>query len=380
MKLALKFIIPLIVILIAFGASKKMIASKPALTSKQPPAVVPTVSTLTIGMDTYNPPVHSYGTVKSYFETILTPQVNGTITFVADVFRVGHQIDKGTILAKIDTTNYDAVLARESAVLTTNNRTLEEEIIRAQQSEEDWKASGRKISSASPFVLRKPQLAAALASISSSKAALKKAQADIDRCTLKAPFDAVVSARSASIGNFATAQSPLGTLVATEMAEIRLPLTPVQASRIALPGKDTTQPTIQLSSPTKPGIQWQAKLSRTEPIIDPKNQVVFVIAEIDAPYSEDNSLPVGTFVEAIIPTIETPDSLETPEISLVNDSFLWAVSESQTLVKVNVQRLYSHRGMAYIKLLDTKLSLPLSVVVKPLTNFRTGMLVKAVAQ
>ena len=108
--------------------------------------------------------------------------------------------------------------------------------------------------------------------------------------------------------------------------------------------------------------------------------MVFFIAEIDAPYSEDNSLPVGTFVEAIIPTIETPDSLETPEISLVNDSFLWAVSESQTLVKVNVQRLYSHRGMAYIKLLDTKLSLPLSVVVKPLTNFRTGMLVKAVAQ
>ena len=376
MKIALKIIIPLFVLLATYGVANKMISSKPSHKSKQPPAVVPTVTTLTVDLDTHNPPVLTFGTVKSYFETTITPQVSGNITFVADTFRVGREVSKGTILARIDTTDYEAILARESATLTTNNLTLKEEMIRSKQAEEDWKASGRKLSSASPFVLRKPQLATALASITSSKAAQNKAQADIDRCTLKAPFDALISSRSASIGNFATSQTPLGTLVATEMAEIRLPLTPEQAARIELPNKTTTLRSITLTSPTKPRAKWTAFLSRTDPIIDPTNQVIFVIAEIAHPYKGKASLPIGTFVNASIPSKKAPKSMEIPEVALVNDSYLWAVDPEMKLVKINVQRLHSHKGMAYIKLNEPALTPPLKIISRPLTNFRTGMLVK----
>ncbi|PQJ27774.1 efflux RND transporter periplasmic adaptor subunit [Rubritalea profundi] len=380
MKLVLKILIPLLILLAARGVAIKMIGSKPLLKSKQPPAVVPTVSTLTVGLDTHSPPVLTFGTVKSYFETAITPQVSGNITFVADTFRVGREVSKGTVLARIDTTDYEAILAREAATLSTNNRTLEEEIIRSKQAEGDWKASGRELSSASPFVLRKPQLAAALASIAASEAAKNKAQTDIDRCTLKAPFDAVISERSASIGNYATSQKPLGTLVATEMAEIRLPLTPEQAARIELPNKSTEPSSIILTSPTKPGAEWTATLSRTDPIIDPTNQVVFVIAEITHPYKGKASLPIGTFVRATIPTKEVPEAMEVPEVALVNDSYLWVVDSEMKLVKINTQRIHSHKGMAYLKLIDPGLTPPLKIVSRPLTNFRTGMLVKTLSQ
>ncbi|MEO1856478.1 MAG: efflux RND transporter periplasmic adaptor subunit [Rubritalea sp.] len=376
MKLALKFIIPLVVLVAAFGLAKKMIASKPPLESQKPPTVIPTVSTLTIDYDTHSPPVHSFGTVKSYFETAITAQVNGNITFVADTFRVGRKVRKGDTLARIDTTDYQAILARESAVLSTNKRTLEEETIRSKQAEEDWKASGRQLSSASAFVLRKPQLAAALASIASSEAAINKAQADIDRCTLKAPFDAVISARSASIGNFATPQTDVGTLVATEMAEIKIPLTPEQAARIELPNQSTAPHSITLTSPTKPGSTWTALLTRTVPVIDPTNQVVFVIAEIAHPYDGKESLPIGTFVNASIPSKEIPKAMEIPELALVNDAYLWAVDSEMKLVKINAKRLLSHNGMAYVKLVEPALTPPLTIISRPLTNFRTGMSVK----
>jgi RND family efflux transporter MFP subunit len=375
-KLVLKIIIPLLVLFAAFGLAKKMIASKPPLKSKQPPTVIPTVTALTVDIGTHSTPIVTFGTVTSYFETIVSPQVSGNINFVADTFRVGREVSKDTILARIDTTDYEAILARESATLTTNNRTLEEEIIRSKQAEEDWIASGRQLSSASPFVLRKPQLAAALASISSSKAAINKAQADIDRCTLKAPFDAVISARSASVGNYATSQTPLGTLVATEMAEIRLPLTPEQAARIEIPNKSTKPSTITLTSPTKPEAEWSALLSRTVPVIEPTNQVVFVIAEISQPYSGENTLPIGTFVNASIPAKEISEAMEIPEVALVNDSYLWAIDPEMKLVKINAKRLHSHNGMAYVNLIESALDPPLRIVSRPLTNFRTGMLVK----
>lgn len=376
MKIALRILIPIIVILLALQVAKSMIGAKPPLKSKQPPAVIPTVSTIVRSNETHSPPIHTFGTVKSYFETTLTPQISGTITFVSKDFRVGREVLKGETLARIDTTDYEAILAREVATLTANQRTLAEEIIRSKQAEDDWIASGRKLNSASPFVLRKPQLASANASITSTEASIKKAQADIDRCTIKAPFDAIVSKRNASIGNFASAQAQLGTLVATEKAEIRLPLAPHQAARITLPNKSTSAQQLTLTSPTKPGTTWTASLSRTEPVIDPTNQVVFVIAEIDHPYSGESSLPIGTFVNATIPAKQVTNAIEVPEVALVNDEFIWAVDSELKLLKVPATRIHSHLSNAYIQLSDTELEPPYSIVSRPLTNFRSGMTVK----
>lgn len=379
MKIALRILIPVMVIAVAWQVAKSMIASEPSLKSKQPPAIIPTVTVIERSPKNHSPLIFTFGTVQSYFETTLTPQVSGNITYVSEHFRVGREVAKGEVLAKIDTTDYTAVLARETATLTSNQRTLEEEIIRSKQAKDDWIASGRKLSSASPFVLRKPQLAAATASITASKAAIQKAQADIDRCTITASFDAIISQRQASVGNFASAQTPLGTLIATQKAEIRLPLTPVQATRIQLPNKSTSGQKITLTSPTKAETQWNATLVRTEPVINPTNQVIFIIAEIDQPYTGVNSLPIGTFVNASIPAQQVANAIEVPEVALVNDSYVWAVDAQKKLVKVASKRIYSHLGNAYIKIDEKGLKPPYSIVSRPLTNFRTGMQVKLLA-
>ena len=376
MKIILKVILPILLIAISFIGSKALITAREPLQSKQVPSVVPKVSTITVNIETHSPPIHTYGTVKSFFETQLTPQVSGEIISISKDFRVGKSVTKGTFLAQIDTTDYQAILSKEAALLSNYERTLEEEIIRAEQANQDWLASGRKLDSASSFVLRKPQLSAAKANIASSKASIKKAQADIDRCTIKAPFDAVVSQRSASLGNYATAQSTLGTLVATEHAEIRLPLTPAQVQRIQLPTKDTEPTAITLTSPTKPQAKWQASLTRTEPIIDPRNQVVFVIAEIASPYDCEVPLPVGTFVNASIPAAPVNGALKIPEAALINDSYLWAVDKKSTLVRLPVSRIYSFQKYAYVTPNDATLRAPFTIVSRPLTNFRQGMKVQ----
>lgn len=373
MKTALRILIPFILLGLSALIAFYLYISKPPLKSQQPPPVIPTVSTLTAELTSHSPPVHTFGTVRSFFETSLTPQVSGQITEITSDFRVGNRVKKGTILAQIDKTDYEAILARESATLINNERTLAEEVIRGEQARADWKASGRNLETASPFVLREPQLAAASAAIASSKAAIQKAQTDIERCTLIAPFDAIITARSASLGNFASAQTSLGSLVATDHAELRLPLTPEQASRITLPnnGEETA---ITLTSPTKPEATWNAQLVRTDPLIDPRNQVVFVIAEIHAPYDAEEALPVGTFVNAVIPAKSLENTLRIPETALINDSFVWMVDGKSKLLRAHATRLYSHQNFAYIQLSDETLpSESITIVSRPLTSFKTGM-------
>ena len=225
--------------------------------------------------------------------------------------------------------------------------------------------------------MRKPQLEAAQASITATEAAIAKATADIERTEIKAPFDAIVTARSASVGNLATTQMSLGKLVATERVEIRLPLTTEQVSRLTLPepGKTAAKElTITLTTLKVPDVSWQAKVVRTEPTVDAQNQVTYVIAEVPKPYDvASRALAVGTFVNAAIPANPIKNTYSIPEAALVNDAFVWALDKDNLLVRIDASRTYSLDGNAYIRMKKNDLTPPLRIVSRPLTNFRQGM-------
>jgi len=371
MKIALKIIIPIAILVAAFLGFKGLASLKPEPQSKQPPPVVPVVELIRVSSESHSPPILSYGTVSSYFETGLTPQVSGKITYVSPKFRVGETLGTDHLLVKIDPTDFQATLASAEADLTVAERTFAEEEIRAEQAAGDWKASGRELSKASAFVLRKPQLAAAQASIKSVKATIIKARADLDRTEVFAPFPAVVTARSAAPGNQASPQTSLGTLVSTEKVEIRLPLTASQLSRVKLPTKAT------LTSPLKPGVSWEAAVVRLEPTVDSQNQVIHAVAEVSAPFADGKApLTVGIFANARIEAAAIPASYRIQEAALVKDSYFWIMNESGELVKVAVERLHSFDGNAFVRPTGVEKG-ELSVVSRPLSNFRNGMKVQA---
>ncbi|MBT8043937.1 MAG: efflux RND transporter periplasmic adaptor subunit [Verrucomicrobiae bacterium] len=389
MKLILKILIPFVFIGLAVFIVGIMIKSKKEKPARKPVMVVPHAEFINVAIEDHYPPVVSYGTVQSYFETMLTPQVSGQIVEVSPGFRVGKLVKKDTVLARIDDTNYVAALAQQKANLIIAQRTLAEEKIQAKQAAGDWVASGRDLATASDFVLRKPQLAAAEATIESTRAAIKKAEVDIERTVIRAPYDAVVLERDAAVGNYASQQQSLGRLVATDKVEVRLPLTAVQTARVHLPGvsaKNDPRPTqVTLSSAAKPDVQWNGALTRTEPAVDPKNQVTYVIAEVLDPYLADPApLVVGTFVNVSIPAKTITDACMVPESALVNDSYVWVIGSSNLLSRIPSERVYSHDGSVYLRLSTKELEInkiksPIRIVTRPLANFRTGEKVKPVA-
>ncbi len=344
MKVALKIIIPIAIIVLAVVAFKFLGSLRPEPKSRQPPPVVPVVQVIPVSPEDHAPPVKSYGTVSSYFETALTPQVSGRITYVSEKFRVGETVDVEHLLVKIDPTDYEAALAREESNLTVAERTFAEEEIRSEQAAGDWKASGRDLSTASDFVLRKPQLAAAQANIESAKAAIAKAQADLDRTEVRAPFPSIITARDASPGNQASPQASLGTLVSTEKVEIRLPLTADQIARLTLPAS------AELTSPLKPGTAWDATLVRMEPVVDQQNQVIYAVAEIEKPFEGDKPpLAVGIFANATIEADPIGQSYRVPEAAYVNDSFIWTVDPDGKLESIEAERLHADDGFVFLK-------------------------------
>ena len=75
-----------------------------------------------------------------------------------------------------------------------------------------------------PLVAKEPQLLAVQARLEADRADLRKAQLNLERTELRAPFEGRVSEESVDIGQYVTHGQALASLYSTEAAEIVVPL------------------------------------------------------------------------------------------------------------------------------------------------------------
>lgn len=365
MKKLFRIFLPILIIAVALGGFSLLKKSAPEPVSRTPEEVVPKIQVIKSIAAVHAPAVSTFGTVQAYDETILTPQVSGRVEQVAEEFRVGSMVKEGDLLVTIDPVDFEAAIAVAQSNVAVARQQLQEERIRAEQAAEDWKASGRDISKASPFALREPQLAAAKASLESTEASVEQAQANLERTKILAPFDGVVTARTASVGQQASPQMSLGTIVSSDRAEVALPLTASQRARAKVPGAKVT-----LTSLTVPDVAWQGVITRSAPVID-QNQILTVFVEVIKPF-EQTPLLLGTFVNAEIEAAELPPSHKLPQEVLVNDSYVWAVDEESRLQQLDATRLFETASEVYLQLKgDVQ-----RIVDRPLSTFKTGDKVK----
>lgn len=373
-----------IIIALAVALTVALVKSRKKPPSRVPRTAVPLVRVTESTPADAAPAVSTYGNVRSYYETSIAGQVGGLVESISPDFDAGRPVKAGDLLAKIEDSDFKTVVAERQSALAQTHQTLADEETRSRIAGEDWQASGRKLTDAPDFTLRKPQLAAARAAVVAAEESLQRAMLDLERTGIRAPFDAIVQSRSTSPGNVVAAGATLGTLVSRDKAEVRLPLTPAQVSILDLPlaftsGGGAAVPAT-LRSPSRPGLEWQASITRTEAAIDAKNQVLYVIAEIPHPFDDPEAfLPVGTFVTAQLAgrTLESVHSL--PESTLIDDSFIWVVGPDDTLLRQPAARLSSGAGTVLARIEEPVTPLPLKVVKRPLASFRDGMTVKTEA-
>ena len=293
-------------------------------------------------------------------------------------FNTGSRVSRGELLVEIDPADFLTAIAESETVLSQAKQTLAQEITLSALAAEDWVDSGRRLEDAADFTLRKPQLEAAKATVSSAEAQLQQARLNLERTKVRAPFDAIVTARSASPGNVVSAGLSLGTLVSRDKAEVRLPLTPEQVSLVKVPMSGTSLDPIEatvarVQTPSQPGREWEARLVRTEPGVNLQNQVIYVIGQIEKPFEDaEQFLPLGAFVNVEIVGKPISDCYSIPATALVEDSFVWVIGEDETLRQVPATRLYSSKELNLVSLQDSSLTDPVHISTRPLPSFRIG--------
>lgn len=296
--------ITLAVLLGSVGIAAGLGAMKKPPEKKEEKESIPVVVVEDNSVETITLNVNSYGLVNPKYHTSLTAQVTGQVTEISEAFVKGGFVNQGDVLARIDPNDYEAALTEAEASLAQARAALELERAQKRVAESEWeriKESAKNEFVPTELYLRKPQLAEKVARFRAAEAGVKRAKRNLERTYIKAPYDAIITARTVALGSVVNFGSPIGELSNTDYAEVRLPVADKELQFLMQGGIDAD---VDLVTNFQGKLHhWQAKVVRSEGQVDNKSRMSYLVAEIKDPYGlESNNTPLryGSYVNAAI--------------------------------------------------------------------------------
>lgn len=302
--------------------------------------------------------VEAQGEVRPKREIVVAPQIAGRVAYVSPDFAPGGFIRRGQVLIRLEAADYELAVVRAQSGVASAEQALAREQATAEVARQDIEDLG--IDNASPLALREPQLAEAQANLDSAKAQLADAQLGLDRTAITAPFSGRVREQEADLGQFVSPGQGLGTIFATDVVEVALPLSDEDMGRVGLPlafAETESNPGPRVVFSASVGgeqREWIGRVKRTAAALNPQTRLINVIAELDDPFGEgsDNGVPMapGLFVNATIKGRSVENVVRVPRAALrgVNQVFIGDGPAGKLDIRtVNV--LMSHDDGAYLE-------------------------------
>ncbi|MCA9410984.1 MAG: efflux RND transporter periplasmic adaptor subunit [Candidatus Omnitrophica bacterium] len=353
------------------------------------------VRTLPIPKVDYVPRVLGYGTAQPEKTWEAVAEVSGKIVEIHPNLRRGEILREGTLILRIDPTDYELAIAQENANLAdasaelANLQVQEENARRLLQIEkESLKVSERQLERETTLleqgaipetqfdqtektVLSQRNQVQSLentlnlvptqrekinAQIQVIEARLKQAQRDVEQSEIRTPFDCRISNNEVEMGEAVTMGQVLARGDGIDVSEVvaQVPIEKMRAVA-SIPGRPTKpigpevfdamerlplQILVRLKS-NGFSAEWPARFARVSDAIDPQTRTVGVVAAVDDPYMSATPgvrppLIKGMYCEVEIRGATRPGTLVIPR-SAVHDSTLYLANSENRLERREVE-------------------------------------------
>lgn len=347
-------LIPLLVLFAGVLAGVFIIATGPELQPQSVPSQVSVVRTLAATPQTVRLSVAAHGTVVPKSESDLVAEVSGRVVHVSDALVSGGFFAKDDVLVEVERIDYEVAHAQAKAQFAA----ARSDVIGARRAfaRYDSLAHARSGSQAQKDDALN-RLLVAQAAFEEATARRTRAERDLDRTRLTAPYDGRVRTERVDVGQFVNRGEAIATLYSTDYAEVRLPVLDQDLAHLPLtlarpPNGD--QPAVAVVLKAKfAGREhaWHAEVVRTEGELDGRTRMVNVIAQVAAPYDPPDGSPltVGMFVEAEILGREVADVVVLPRTALQANDQIYLLGEDNRLEFRDVAILRATGESVYIQ-------------------------------
>jgi RND family efflux transporter MFP subunit len=319
-------------------------------TEKEPPPEkeVRTLRTRVETLEVIDYPVRieTNAVVQAHNLVTLSAEVEGTVTKVSPSFEVGAYFAEGELLVEIDPRRYETAVAIAKSRLAGTKSALE--LARLDEQ--------RKLRLIERNAVSQAEVDVASATREQAEAQLALAQSEVDqseldlaRTKITAPFDGRVQTKNIGLGQMASSNAPLGVIFAIDFAEVRLPISARQREFLSLPEFADDPPVevvlrdaISRSSKST----WQAKIVRTEGVLDQNSRDLFAIARIDDPFGRTTDHPPLRIGQPVVASIEgkvLENVVALPRGAVRQlDQIVLVKQTDQTLLTLTVDSLWSN--------------------------------------
>lgn len=375
-----KVVLPILILGVGIAVAWMLMISSPKAQRKPVVSLPPLVKVEQVSAQNVRIPVFSQGTVRPRTSSNLSAEVTGRIIETSSRFANGAFFKKGDVLLRINPSDYELAITKAEALVASARQQLARAEAEYKQKLEEYKGIER--SKITDYALRKPQYEEAKASLKAATADLDLAKVQLQRCVIRAPFDGRIVDKKADIGQYVTPGMMLANVYSTDVAEVRLPLSQSQINLLDLPtsasDSEEIEPAKAMLTAQSAGQpqSWESKIVRKEAIIDERNRLQYVVAQVADPYGLDTKtikraeLTTGLFVEAKIEGRLIENVFVVPRKSIHNNNTVWILDQDKRLRIKSVDLIHRGEDKVYI---SQGLSNGDSVITSPLDAVIDGM-------
>jgi RND family efflux transporter MFP subunit len=222
-----------------------------------------------------------------------------------------------------------------------------------------------------PLALRGPHLATAEQALEAARSSYDRARLNLERTTLKAPFNAMVIQETAELGQVLSPGAPIITLVGTDRFRVRIAIPVEQLIHIAIPGINGDLGSAAIVTQDLGSghhIERRATVTQLAGQLDPTTRTAELYLTIEDPLAGEG-LPLlpQAFVQVSIEGLPVEGALPVPRDALVDGGVLWTVTPENTLKRKEVTVGWRDAETAFVvdglmdgaRVVTTPMSLPI---------------------
>ena len=236
----LRLLVPLTILAAAVIGGRALLATRsdPDRAVERTPQAA-AVETVTVDVAPREARVVAYGTVQPAREITLRPEVGGRILELHPDLIAGGRLAAGETVLRIDPREYEYRVTEQQAALVRAEFDLQVEQGRGTVARREWELledSVERTELGARLARREPHLEEKLAAVEAARSRLDQARLDLERTELLVPFNALVLEESVETGQLVNAQTPVATLVGTDVFHVRVSVPLDRLGLVSLPG------------------------------------------------------------------------------------------------------------------------------------------------
>ena len=305
--------------------------------------------------------LQAMGTVLPARRTVLQPRISGEVIEVSPELIPGGRFQQGQAVLRIDPKDYELIVKQRRGELAKAQHDLKLEMGRQAIAKREFELLGNGEDDAEQdeeLVLRKPQLALAQAAMTAAEASLEKADLDLKRTNIIAPFNAIVLDKRVDLGAQVTPQAPLATLVGTDeyWVQVSIPVDQLKWIRIPRADGETGSPVTILNEAAWPaGASRSGHVTRLVSDIDTEGRMARLLVTVkdplalNVPDGKTPALLIGMYVRVEMDGRTLENVISLPRSALRDGREVWIMGPDDTLQIREVEVVWRGRDSVLVR-------------------------------